>query len=195
MIFFIGKTKVILSPLFFLLLAAMFLVDRTGIITLALLSSVIHECGHLVAMRLCKQPPLEIRITPCGMELTRGLSSSHRDTIIIALSGPFANMLLMMILLPFAEHCPHIFLIYGIAVNAFIVLLNCLPLRGLDGGELAYLFMAERWGERGKRLFSVLSYTVSLLVLFFGIFAVVLGQNLSLLLAGVYLLVLNLFKL
>ena len=195
MSFSVGRTKITVSPLFFILITAMILLDRTGLILITLISSLLHESGHLAAMRICKQPPLALNITPCGLEIVRGLSSDSHETVWIALSGPFANMLAVIVMLVIAQKYPSVTLLYAIAVNALIVLLNCLPLRGLDGGELAYLFMQKRWGMQGERLFSIMSYTVSVLLLSVGIATLICTRNFTLALVGVYLVLLNLFKL
>lgn len=195
MSFRVGRTSVAVSPLFFWMLCFLLLIDQTGLMPITILCSLMHEAGHLIAMRITRCQPLAIRVTPCGMEIDRAPETAEKETVMIALAGPLVNLIFSFVGLLILRFFPDAPMIGFIAVNALIFLLNLLPVRGLDGGEIASCILIKRKGrEKGERLFSRLSYFVSLLILFFGIVAVIGTANLSLSLVGLYLLMLNLFK-
>jgi len=99
----------------------------------------------------------------------RNLGNIRRDTAIVAAAGPFAN-LLMMLLWPllfilvrqFAGNSEFVMqplyhmMVFGIQINAVLMVLNLLPILPLDGGRIVNSLLpakmsyeyskTERWG-------------------------------------------------
>ena len=109
----------------------------------------LHECGHLAAMRHYGYFPERIKISLFEIAITDGLrhSRSVRENAWIIFFGPFANYVCFFsgfllylcgieLLLPFA------------AANLSVGLLNSLPALTLDGGQLLYLFLCRHHSAR-----------------------------------------------
>ena len=71
MIFHIGKTEFKLTFSFVALLGIMVIVCEEKIVIYSLLSSVIHESGHLLFMYLFKTPPEKIELSLFGIRIDR----------------------------------------------------------------------------------------------------------------------------
>ncbi len=132
---------------FFFILA----VTSTGdsLAAASLLFCVLHELGHLFAMRLLNVKPSEIRFYGAGISITTELSGLSRlSQAIIYLSGPAVNLALAAALNGDFR-----------AVNLCLAVMNLLPVPYFDGGRLLALLLPE------KSLFLRLAGTASLILL------------------------------
>lgn len=127
---------------FYTLAAATILLmyDRSGISALCIASSVLHETGHIAALKITKSAPQKIKIGPGGMKLTdnRLLERSYKKDIAAALSGPAINIISFLLLYLFWKILSHDFLLMAAAVSLIIGLFNLLPIAPLDGGRILY---------------------------------------------------------
>ena len=92
------------------------------------IAMLLHECGHLIAALL-----LGVRIKNVGMKWNKGFyivreSGTAQQSLLIALAGPFTNLLLIgtSLWVP----------LFGIA-NLCYALVNMLPIEGSDGYRIA----------------------------------------------------------
>ena len=67
--------------------------------------TLLHECGHLTAAALLGRAPREITVLPMGISIDYGEAGSYRDICLVALAGPFLNLLTaaMACVLPLAS--------------------------------------------------------------------------------------------
>ena len=154
------------------------------------LAVVIHELGHIFAMKLCSLTPSGIHISAFNIriiEKERHNTGFVKDIIITA-CGPAFN---------FAAYLLFIFLFDDFAyVNLFLGLFNILPAVSLDGGQLLYMVLSKRFDPGvASRIIDILTiittvslFSVELLLLFNSVY------NLSLLFISVYLLLTLFFK-
>ncbi|UPK42891.1 M50 family metallopeptidase [Paenibacillus pabuli] len=100
----------------------------------------IHECGHAAAAALLGCRVLSIQMLPFGgvAVIEDAGNITARREIIIALAGPFQNMLMVgvVLLLKYGGLGDPIFLDYIIQGNLLIALFNLLPVLPLDGGKI-----------------------------------------------------------
>lgn len=133
-----GKSAI---SLLLFLVAGYFLLGRNIdillIITLVLL---LHEMGHLLAMKLFKYTDLNIFFIPLlGAVATgkRATEASSTQQAIILLAGPVPGILLGCILYFTAPELTQSFWGNGIIVASILInLVNLLPILPLDGGRL-----------------------------------------------------------
>ena len=92
------------------------------------IAMLLHECGHLTAALL-----LRVRIKKIGMKWNKGLyivreQGTPQQSLLIALAGPFTNLLLIgtSLWIP----------LFG-AANFCYALANMLPIQGSDGYRIA----------------------------------------------------------
>ena len=152
------------------------------------LSVVIHEIGHLTAMRLFKTHILGLKISVCDIKIieqSRRILDYKRDVIITA-AGPLVNILLFLSLFSVSFR----FACVNLVIGAF----NLLPAASLDGGQLIYLFLSKYFSVKTSALaLDVITVFVSIPLFIGGIFILLQTKyNFSLLIISLYL-VLSLF--
>lgn len=114
---------------------------------LFLLAAIIHEAGHVIAIKSAKGSIKRIDIMPlCARIVTSG-TMSHKADIAVFLCGPCANLAVFLMYVPFlfVSRSPYIW--YFAAVNLFLAVLNLLPIPGNDGYRALDAFFKKRFDE------------------------------------------------
>ncbi|MBE6638209.1 MAG: hypothetical protein E7616_01960 [Ruminococcaceae bacterium] len=166
-----------------------FLVFDPSIYTLLLfLSMLIHECGHLIALCICRVRKIRLVISAFGAEINYdGYLKSCTREIFVALGGVLANLISALPVLAFGRNIETC-LFFAVA-SLTLVFLNLIPVKGLDGAKALESFLL--FYKDPDTVFGIMK-TVSLLciALLFGLSVTVLmesGFNFSLLLLTLYL--------
>ena len=170
--------KIRITPGALLLLCVMAF-SGSSLFLASLLAAAVHECGHLLAARLLgiRLRLLELDI-PGARLVPASLLPSYRAEGMLAAAGPFASLLLALLLLPF----PGELALATRTATLSLALFNLLPVIGFDGGRVLHACIAPLAGERiAERILCVTCY-LSLLLLFSLSACLVLryGQNLTL---------------
>lgn len=119
-----------LSLLFPALLTALLLWQPDGLAVSCVLASVIHECGHLLAMLAVGVSPQDCTLGAFGMRIRLGSRMpGYGQNVFISLAGPLANGLAAAGLLVLGSG-------RSAAVHLTLAALNLLPAAALDGGEI-----------------------------------------------------------
>lgn len=168
----------------FLLVVALALYwDDQGVVQWALLGCAVHEIGHLVALRLLGGRLRCLRLGGVGAEMIIQGQLSYRGEIVLALSGPLANFLVVLV----AARCGRGHLFCGI--NLVLGVLNLLPVARLDGGRALYALCCMLMGtERAGTLCRGLDWCCGLALLASGVAILVVGGSFTLLLFAVWVL-------
>ncbi len=136
-----------------------------------------HELGHFAAMLLLGVKAKALILYGGGMLIRRqkGIDSSNSADILILLAGPFANILLAVLLSALG-------LRNGAGYNLFCAIFNLLPFTFFDGGRIvSLLFSSSTAVEHIRKIFIIiLGCLVFLITLLFGL-------NISLLITFVYI--------
>lgn len=104
---------------------------------LLLLSALLHEAGHLLAIRRMGAPIRRVDLLPMGGLIVYDQTTvSPKGCAIISAAGPVANLLAMLCCLPLVPLSPY--LLFFVIANAFLAFLNLLPWEALDGGSLLF---------------------------------------------------------
>ena len=112
-----------------------------------------------------------------------------------AAAGPTANLAFAAVCFVLFEYNGEYFFVLTAVVNLMIALINILPVRGLDGGEILEVILKRAAGdESGNRIFSVISYGFTLVCSVLGLWLLIIKGNITLALMSLYLLLLNLYK-
>ncbi len=98
-----------------------------------------------MSSRLCSVEIDRITVYPFGADMSLRGKSSYAKDIIIALSGPFVNLILFLLGIRLGLG------IYFTVCNLVLCYVNLLPVKGLDGGvilqSLLYLILPIRAAE------------------------------------------------
>ena len=101
----------------------------------ALIFSLLHETGHLLAMLYFGCLPDSIVFGVSGIKIIKKeLSLSPIQECVTALSGPFVNLVMMLIFSFRMKSLPFV-------INTGLLIFNLLPLKNLDGGRFIYNMM------------------------------------------------------
>lgn len=118
------------------------------IVVSILLGAVVHECGHLLVLRLFHVPIEGLRLTALGAELSaRGAEKlSYGRELLVTLSGPAANAVAAVFFaqLAYRTAWPEGYAFAG--ANVILGAYNLLPIPPLDGGRILYLLVACFFG-------------------------------------------------
>ncbi len=195
--FRLGTLAVSVTVPFCALIAALLVTDKTGFMLYSLAAIIFHESGHLIAMKFTHCLPREIKLGLGGLTIIGAAPRSAANSAIIMLSGPLTNIaaavLIFTVLNPEIDSKA-----YAAAITQAVVgLFNLLPIKGLDGGTVFYYLLNLRFSESRARLaLCIISLLFSAIIAFLGGCAVFrAGANPTLLILGVYLLILNIPKL
>ena len=134
---------------------------------LLFLAALLHECGHLAALRVCGIPVRRIDILPMGAVIAYDDSlCPHSQTAWIAFAGAGANLLALLVCLPFAQN---LYTLFFVLANAALAVTNLLPIEMLDGGTVLRSVLLSRYeiasAERICRNVSRLSLTLLAMLL------------------------------
>lgn len=194
----VGSTRYRIDFTFSLTVTLMLLFCQGDTVILCLVSSLLHETGHLMLMHLFRQKVLTVTLGAFGMRIDRHFSTeiSYKKEAIIAFGGIGVNLLVAFIsglyyYLKGTDFCLRL-----AAVNIFIALFNMIPVDTLDIGRvLRYTLLCfYDEGKSHKILYTVSVLSVNVLALLCLIYSIRLSVNPSLIAVTVYLYVITLFK-
>ena len=132
---------------FWLFLCAFYYFDPAGSFFPFFISAGLHECGHILALRLTKHKIHSLKFTAVGVILETG-PLSYRYELAVSLSGPAVNALLLFLT---AKSSPLFAL-----VNLCLLLYNMLPLYPLDGGRALCATLHLLLNERTAHFMEIL---------------------------------------
>ena len=149
------------TPGFFLYLAILLFVLPLPWVLAALTAGMIHELGHLIALKSMKISVMTVRLEAAGVRLLTAPCSDGQE-LVCAAAGP-ASGLLMGLLFPFFPR----FAFCAMAQTLF----NLLPLLPFDGGRVLRSGASVLLGQsRGGRLYRILERVICVGLFLGGIF-------------------------
>lgn len=160
-----NNTSVSIVSLFIYLLAGYLIFQNVWIIGIILLVIIIHEMGHLLAMRYFKYSDTGIFFLPLIGGFVKGYKRevSQKESAIIILAGPLPGIIIGCCIFWISQYYPDVQLegitLYLISIIfIFFNLFNLLPVYPLDGGQLLNRVFFDEEGISNK-VFVFLSIT------------------------------------
>jgi stage IV sporulation protein FB len=108
-------------------------------IAILALSAAVHECAHIIALKLCRKN-FSASSEPFGVRIHTKNLSYAQEAIVLA-SGPAANLLfavICLVILKERQSPPALLALYS---NMTLGLFNLLPISSFDGGNLLKLLL------------------------------------------------------
>jgi len=185
-----------ISVLFCVLLTFLLIVDVTGFMSMSLFAVLTHELGHLIMMHKLSCCPRQVSLTTYGVGITGPCVASKQDEIKIAMSGPIANFVITVLLIALHFFNLDEMCLVAAVIQTIVGVVNLLPVRGLDGGTVLFDILSMSISESKSNLvMTIISLFVAVGMTALGVTLLFIGQaNPSLLLLGIYLVVLNIVK-
>ena len=177
--------------LFTALIAFVIAMNSPFNVLITILSSLLHETGHLIMMCSLNNYPQCVRFEITGMNIKRqpSVKISTKNEIFIALGGPLANafiLLLSCVMLCFFQN-GNTFTIA--CVNLILMTFNLLPIKRLDGGMALYFLLSKKFSSDicGKVL-KITSIIFIIILYLWGIYVFVsTNYNISVLIIAIFL--------
>ncbi len=174
------------------------LFDKSGRAALGIAAAVIHEAGHLFCLLRWGDIPSKISLLPFGMRIERrgSVALSYNQEAAAALAGPAVNLILAAALTVIYAYTHYSVLLFPIAINLGLGLLNLMPIEPLDGGRILHALLLKRLSEQRSEQIAVGVSVLFLFPLAFAGFYVLIrsGYNFTLLAVTVYLVLLLILK-
>ena len=151
--FKIFNTEVKISFTFFSLILLLFCFNKEKVLLQTVLFSVLHEIGHLIALRIFKVEIEAFSLSLFGGNISRKTlnSTKYLQDVLIYFSGPFLNLFLYIIFILFYNNSDFYLYKELATVNLFICLFNLLPFYSFDGGKILLsvfkIFFSEKASE------------------------------------------------
>ena len=109
--------------------------DNMHIFRFALIASVIHEVGHILAYRYVMKKWPRIDISVFGFRMRNNVTQPD-FLLFVLISGPLVNLFTVILAIFFSWiHLSFDLVLFGI-VNLIIFIFNILPVYYLDGGQI-----------------------------------------------------------
>lgn len=176
-----------------LVVALLYYLDNSGVIGWVLVSSLLHEMGHWLAVKRMGGEIRLLRLSCAGAELH--LSAAKvllpQQMVLAALAGPVVNLLLALGSMWLAGRGVGERLYLFAGINLGLACFNLLPVSWLDGGRaLENLLIWLGLEKLGETIVDISSKVILLLLLIGG--GLLLwqseGKNFTLLIAGIWML-------
>ena len=134
--------KVEISFFFTALIALLLFLDKTGLMCVGLLSAVIHETGHLIAMLIVGAKPEKMRFCAYGVLINKNVNMKSRLAQMLVFSGGcIFNVAFAVVSALLWKNGAEGF-IYFCAANIITALFSALPIKGLDGYDMLTLILS-----------------------------------------------------
>lgn len=183
---------------FALTVTLMLIFCRESTVIICLLSSMLHEAGHLFFMHVFRQQIKEVTFGAFGVRINRLNTSalSYKKEAVIAFAGIGVNLILALSGYVCFIFIQNDFAFMVSAVNIFIALFNMIPIDTLDMGRvLRYTLLGIYDENKTDRILSIISFiSVNFLAVMCVAYTLIFTVNVSLIAVTVYLYVITLFK-
>ena len=155
--FTVLKTKFFVSPLFFSVLTVFLILDKSHIAGAAILFSLLHEMGHLLALLSLKSHPKRMTINLFGLniELCGNLSTPKKCFVF---SMGFAVNFILSALFFVAENPLFEY------INLIIGIFTAIPLPSSDGGSILRTVLEEFVPEKADLVFKNTAFAFAFII-------------------------------
>ena len=188
-------TRFRLTFSFFAVITAMLLTCDRRIVGISVMSSLLHECGHLVFLYAFGERPESVIFGAFGIRIERqGVSSlCYKRQAAVAMGGIVVNCALAAVFAFFYCLLASDVFAVGFAVNILIGGLNMMPVGILDAGQFLRYILLERFDEdeTESKLNIVSDFSVLLFACFCVCYTVFISLNASLICVCLYLMAVN----
>lgn len=165
-------------------------IDKTGLMLPTLEAVLLHEMGHILALKLMKAPPQTVSLKIGSIALSGRYILTVKKEILMLFMGPLANILAALFLFLGYKYSLQISLLNRSLIMLIVGIFNLLPIMGLDGGDIVGAVLQKNLKLKTAQILMKAISVICVLCLFmFGVYVLCKNKsNPSLLLLSIYLL-------
>ena len=164
--------KIKISFTFFALILLLIIFNKTEYLYISIISAMLHELGHLFALKFFGAKILEFKISLFGGNIKTEdfINTNYLQDIIILISGPFINLF-------FAVFC--YFLLFSFKtqklvdftlVNLTLAFFNLLPFYSFDGGKILSAILKFKFTEKqSEQIVTISSFLILIPFIYFSV--------------------------
>ncbi len=193
MVFNLKGIKVEITFIFVAFISFVISLEVPSNVVITILSSMLHEIGHLITMISLDNKPLKVRFEMTGINIIRNQETaiSVKNEIFISFGGPIINAFITFI-------CCIIFAFYNsewvltfACINLIIMIFNLLPIKKLDGGRILYYLLSIKFDFMAcSKILKITSLCFIFVIFVWGIYVFIVSHfNFSLIIIAIFLLI------
>ena len=191
MIFNVFGIKIEITFWFIALITFIVSLNVPSNVLITVFSSLLHETGHLLIMTSVGNKPQAVRFEITGMNIIRqpDLKISTKNEILIALGGPFINLICFLIsVVTLCIYNNENILTFG-CINLILMIFNLLPIIRLDGGlALYYILLQKHDNITCSKILKITSVIFITIIYAWGFYVFILSRyNVSLIIIAIFL--------
>lgn len=115
--------------------------DRLNIFFYFIVSSLLHEAGHILACVFLGRIP-KVKFSIFGIRMSQ-YPTENTKKFIVVICGPLVNLILTVVSLAMLQSKFSLDLYVFMCINVFLFLFNMLPVSFMDGGQLLRIFVND----------------------------------------------------
>lgn len=174
-----------------LFVTLLFFINKSFFIFSSILASLIHESGHLIALKnnSSSSNQLEFSLFKFNIIDKNRISKSLHDDLIILLSGPIFNLVTFILFFAISKFYNNEKLYFFAFENLFLFVFNLLPIIPLDGGQILFILLSSKIDFLlAQKIISIISLILIYITSLIGFFIFLSSKyNISILLFSLYM--------
>lgn len=191
MIFTIRGVRIEITFLFVAFITFIISLKVPANVLITVVSSLLHEAGHLFAMFLVNNRPKAVKFEMVGMNIIRqeNIKISTKEEIVISLGGPFVNFINLMLSCFSLCFCENQLILICACINLILMSFNLLPIKSLDGGAILYFLLSQHFESSiCRKILKITSIFFISLIYLWAIYVLVVSRyNFSLIIIAIFL--------
>ena len=140
------------------------------------LSALLHEIGHLIALRYFGYRARRVDLLPMGALIVCPEGIADKSECVIAISGPLVSVICALFSLLWFALDSSAYSLFAALINAVLGLFNLMPIKKLDGGKALCCYLSYKNKKSAERICSVASVCSKIVFALFGIICVILSD-------------------
>lgn len=139
-------------------------------------SALLHECGHLIALRCLGYRARRVDVLPMGALIVCPEGMPDKDECVIAISGPLVSVFCSLISFLWFAIDSSAYALFAAVINAVFGVFNLMPIKKLDGGKALCCYLSHKNKKSAELICSVASVCARAVFVLFGVLCVILSD-------------------
>ena len=193
-----GNTRIIISFTFFALIIILISLNKTEFLYSTIIFAILHEIGHLLALKHFKISIEEFKISLFGgnIKILNNNKIQYYQNAIISFCGPLVNLFFFVLFYLLNIFLKNKFINEIYVINLVLAAFNLLPFYNFDGGKiLASILMNFLQEKTVNYIITITSFIILIPFTYLAVYIFMLdSKNFYLLVSAVLMLLTIIFK-